>query len=88
MAAAAGLAGSILLIVLFAAYLTRAIVKPIRAVAAMAGRLAGGDLSVRVAERGIAEIGVLERSFNTMAGLAAAGPQGTCRLAYADRGSR
>ena len=68
MAAAAGLAGSILLIVLFAGYLTRAIVKPIRAVAAMAGRLAGGDLSVRVAERGIAEIGVLERSFNTMAG--------------------
>ena len=67
MAAAAGLAGSILLIVLFAAYLTRAIVKPIRAVAAMAGRLAGGDLSVRVPERGIAEIGVLERSFNTMA---------------------
>jgi signal transduction histidine kinase len=67
MAAAAGLAGSILLIVLFAGYLTRAIVKPIRAVAAMAGRLAGGDLSVRVPERGIAEIGVLERSFNTMA---------------------
>jgi signal transduction histidine kinase len=33
----------------------------------MAGRLAGGDLSVRVPERGVAEIGVLERSFNTMA---------------------
>ena len=59
MAAATGLAGSILLIVLFAGYLTRAIVKPVRAVAAMAGRLAGGDLSVRVPERGIAEIGVL-----------------------------
>jgi signal transduction histidine kinase len=67
MAAATGLAGSILLIVLFAGYLTRAIVKPIRAVAAMAGRLAGGDLSVRVPVRGVAEIGVLERSFNTMA---------------------
>jgi signal transduction histidine kinase len=67
MAAATGLAGSSLLIVLFAGYLTRAIVKPIRAVAAMAGRLAGGDLSVRVPERGVAEIGVLERSFNTMA---------------------
>jgi signal transduction histidine kinase len=67
MAAATGLAGSILLIVLFAGYLTRAIVKPIRAVAAMAGRLAGGDLSVRLPERGVAEIGVLERSFNTMA---------------------
>jgi signal transduction histidine kinase len=66
-AAAAGLAGSILLIVLFAGYLTRAIVKPVREAAAMAGRLAGGDLSVRIPERGIAEIGVLQRSFNTMA---------------------
>ena len=67
-AAAAGLAGSILLIVLFAGYLTRAIVKPVRGAAAMAGRLSGGDLSVRIPERGIAEIGVLQRSFNTMAG--------------------
>jgi signal transduction histidine kinase len=67
-AAAAGLAGSILLIVLFAGYLTRAIVRPVRGAAAMAGRLAHGDLSVRIPERGIAEIGVLQRSFNTMAG--------------------
>jgi signal transduction histidine kinase len=67
-AAAAGLAGSILLIVLFAGYLTRAIVRPVREAAAMAGRLAHGDLSVRIPERGIAEIGVLQRSFNTMAG--------------------
>jgi signal transduction histidine kinase len=66
-AAAAGLAGSILLIVLFAGYLTRAIVRPVREAAAMAGQLAGGDLSVRIPERGIAEIGVLQRSFNTMA---------------------
>jgi CHASE3 domain sensor protein len=66
-AAAAGLAGSILLIVLFAGYLTRAIVTPLREVAAMAGRLAAGDLSVRIPEDGIAEIGVLQRSFNTMA---------------------
>jgi signal transduction histidine kinase len=66
-AAAAGLAGSILIIVLFAVYLTRAIVQPVRQVAAMAGRLASGDLSVRIPERGIAEIGDLERSFNSMA---------------------
>jgi signal transduction histidine kinase len=66
-ASTAGLAGSILLTVLFAGYLTRAIVRPVRQVAAMAGRLAGGDLAVRIPERGIAEIGVLERSFNTMA---------------------
>ena len=66
-AAAAGLAGSILLIVLFASYLTRSIVKPVQEAADMAGRLAHGDLSVRIPERGIAEIGVLQRSFNTMA---------------------
>jgi signal transduction histidine kinase len=66
-AAAAGLGGSILLVVLFAGYLTRAIVQPVRRAAAMAGRLAGGDLGARTTERGIGEIGVLERSFNTMA---------------------
>jgi signal transduction histidine kinase len=66
-AAAAGLAGSILLIVLFASYLAGSIVKPVQEAAAMAGRLAHGDLSVRLPERGIAEIGVLQRSFNTMA---------------------
>jgi signal transduction histidine kinase len=36
--------------------------------AAMAGGLPGGDLGARRAERGVGEIGVLERSFNTMAG--------------------
>jgi signal transduction histidine kinase len=67
-AAAVGLGGSILLIVLFAGYLTRAIVQPVRRAAAMAGRLAGGDLGARMPERGVGEIGVLEASFNTMAG--------------------
>jgi signal transduction histidine kinase len=33
----------------------------------MAGRLAGGDLGTRMPERGVGEIGVLERSFKTMA---------------------
>ena len=66
-AAAIGLGGSILLIALFAGYLTQAIVQPVRRAAAMADRLAGGDLGVRMAERGVGEIGVLERSFNTMA---------------------
>jgi signal transduction histidine kinase len=36
--------------------------------AAMAGRLPGGDLGARRPERGAGEIGVLGRSFNTMAG--------------------
>jgi signal transduction histidine kinase len=67
-AAAGGLGGSILLIVAFAGYLTRAIVRPVRRTAAMAGRLAGGDLAVRTPEGGVGEIGVLEHSFNTMAG--------------------
>jgi signal transduction histidine kinase len=67
LAAAGGLGGSILLILLFAGYLTRAIVQPVRRTAAMAGRLAGGDLRARTSERGVGEIGVLERSFNTMA---------------------
>jgi signal transduction histidine kinase len=67
-AAAGGLAGSILLVVVFAGYLTRAIVRPVRRVAAMAGRLADGDLGTRMPVDGIGELGALERSFNTMAG--------------------
>jgi methyl-accepting chemotaxis protein len=50
--AAAGLGGSIVLVVVFAGYLTQAIVQPVRRTAAMADRLAGGDLGVRTAERG------------------------------------
>ena len=66
-AAVAGLVGSVVLILFFAGYLTRALVLPVRRASAMAGRLAGGDLSVRMPETGVAEIGALERSFNTMA---------------------
>ena len=66
-AAGIGLGGSTLLIALFAGYLTRAIVQPVRRTAAMADRLAAGNLGARTAERGVGEIGVLERSFNTMA---------------------
>jgi signal transduction histidine kinase len=66
-AATVGLAGSILLIVLFVGYLARALVFPVRQAAGMASRLAGGDLSVRVPETGTGEIGALERAFNTMA---------------------
>jgi signal transduction histidine kinase len=67
-AAGAGLAGSVLLIVLFTSYLTRAIIRPVTRAAAMAGRLAGGDLSARMPETGTAEIAELEKSFNAMAG--------------------
>ena len=67
-AAAGGLAGSVLLILLFADYLSRAIVRPVHRAAVMAGRLAAGDLGTRMPERGVGEIGALERAFNSMAG--------------------
>jgi hypothetical protein len=47
----------------------------------MAGRLAGGDLSVRMPERGVGEIGALERSFNSMAGALEDGRDQLGRLA-------
>jgi signal transduction histidine kinase len=68
LASAAGLVGSVLLVVAFAGYLHRVIVAPVRQVAAAAGRLAAGDLGTRLPERGIGEIRVLQGSFNTMAG--------------------
>jgi signal transduction histidine kinase/CHASE3 domain sensor protein len=67
-AAAVGVGGSIVLIILFSGYLTRVIVQPLRRAALMANRLAGGDLSTRMAETDVAEIGTLGRSFNVMAG--------------------
>jgi CHASE3 domain sensor protein/GAF domain-containing protein len=66
LAATAGITGSVLLVLLFTGYLTRTIVRPVRRAAAMAGRLAAGDLAVRLPETGAAEIGALERAFNTM----------------------
>jgi signal transduction histidine kinase len=61
-----GLVGSLLLVLFIAGYLTRAIVQPVRRAATMAGRLAGGDLTVRMLETGAGEIGALESAFNTM----------------------
>ena len=67
-AGAVGLGGSLLLVLLFTGYLTRVFVRPVRRAAIMADRLAGGDLSARLPEDDIGEIGTLERSFNAMAG--------------------
>lgn len=67
-AATVGVAASILLIVVFAGYLTRVIVRPLRRAAEMADQLAGGDLSTRMPDDDVGEIGALERSFNAMAG--------------------
>jgi signal transduction histidine kinase len=66
-AAVVGLAGSVVLVLGFTMYLTRAIVRPVRVTAAMADQLAAGDLRVRVPETGVGEIRTLERTFNTMA---------------------
>jgi signal transduction histidine kinase len=66
-AAVAGLVGSLVLILLFGTYIGRRIARPIGRAAAMAGRLARGELSARTAARGPAEVGELERAFNTMA---------------------
>jgi signal transduction histidine kinase len=66
MAAAAAI-GSVLLIFLFTAYITRALIRPVRRASLMAGELAHGGLTVRMPETSLGEIGVLERAFNTMA---------------------
>jgi CHASE3 domain sensor protein len=66
-AAGGGVAASLLFVVLFWGYLSRIAVRPVRRAAAMAGRLAGGDLTARMPETSLGEIGELERSFNTMA---------------------
>jgi signal transduction histidine kinase len=66
-AAAGGLTGSVLLIALYTWNLNRSILHPVRRTAAMTGRLAAGDLDARVSDHGVGELGVLQRSFNTMA---------------------
>jgi signal transduction histidine kinase len=66
-AAVAGLGGTVVLVGFFATYLSRAIVRPVRQASVTAHRLANGDLSTRMPTTGVAEIGVLEKSFNTMA---------------------
>jgi signal transduction histidine kinase/CHASE3 domain sensor protein len=67
-AAVGGLAVSSVLVLVFAGYLTRAIVQPVLRAAQMAVRLAGGNLSTRMPATGVAEVGQLERAFNDMAG--------------------
>jgi CHASE3 domain sensor protein/anti-sigma regulatory factor (Ser/Thr protein kinase) len=67
-AASIGTALSVLLIVGYAGYVTRVVVSPIRRAAALATRLAGGDLSARMPRTGTREIGQLETAFNSLAG--------------------
>jgi signal transduction histidine kinase len=64
--AVVGVGASIALLALYAGYLMRAIVRPIQRAATLTGRVAGGDLSARLSETGVGEIGALQRSFNVM----------------------
>lgn len=63
----AGLVACALLIVLFGLYLARSTAHPVREAATAATRLAEGDLSVRLSERGPGEVGELTAAFNHMA---------------------
>jgi signal transduction histidine kinase len=62
-----GLTGSAILILLFGIYLARVIARPVSEAAEGAGRLAAGDLSIRLSQKGPGEVGELTRSFNEMA---------------------
>jgi signal transduction histidine kinase len=62
-----GLGVALLLILLGATYVNRAVVAPVRSAADTAERIAGGDFSGRLRTDGPGEVGRLERTFNTMA---------------------
>jgi signal transduction histidine kinase len=64
--ASVSVASSIALILFSGSYLAVWVVRPVRRASAMAGRVAGGDLTVRMPETGLGEVGSLERSFNSM----------------------
>jgi signal transduction histidine kinase len=66
-AASVSVGGSIVFIMFSGGYLSRSVIRPVRQAAGMAGRVADGDLTVRMPETGPAEVGSLERSFNSMA---------------------
>ncbi|MEW2288800.1 CHASE3 domain-containing protein [Streptomyces sp. NPDC047841] len=66
-AAGVGIAASTALVAAFTVLQHRAVVRPVRGAAAAAGRLAGGDLGVRIPPSKVAEIDALGASFNTMA---------------------
>jgi two-component system sensor histidine kinase/response regulator len=65
--AAAGLAVSMVLLALLGAYVVRSGLRPIRRVAAALEARRKGDLTVRVPEEGLGEVGQLTRTFNEMA---------------------
>jgi signal transduction histidine kinase len=62
-----GLGAALLLILVGALYMNRAVARPLRRTADAAARIARGELSERLDEDGPGEVGELERTFNTMA---------------------
>jgi signal transduction histidine kinase len=62
-----GLGTALLLILVGAIYVNRAVARPVRLAADAAARVAGGDFSGRLRTDGPGEVGQLERTFNTMA---------------------
>src|SRR5205823_4836637 len=62
-----GLGAALLLILLGAVYVNRAVAQPVRHAADAAGRVAGGDFTGRLRTDGPGEVGRLERTVNTMA---------------------
>jgi signal transduction histidine kinase len=62
----AGLAASIVLVLLFGAWVARAVARPVRKAADAAADVAAGDFEVRLPERGVGEIAALGVAFNSM----------------------
>ena len=62
-----GLAAALLLILLGAVYVNRAVAGPVREAAEAAEHIAGGDFSERLRTDGPGEVGQLEQAFNSMA---------------------
>jgi len=65
-AAVVGLAASALLVLLFGAWIGRAVVRPLQTVTESAAAVAAGDFTTRLDEHGTGEIGVLKQAFNAM----------------------
>jgi signal transduction histidine kinase len=61
-----GLAASAALVLLFGAWVTRSVARPILRVSESAAAVAGGDFSTRVDELGAGELTTLAHAFNTM----------------------
>jgi signal transduction histidine kinase/CHASE3 domain sensor protein len=66
LAASVSVFTSIALVLGSGGYLAVSVVRPVRRASAMAGRVAGGDLAVRMPETGPGEVGRLEQAFNRM----------------------